>query len=145
MYLDGKILQIQRERDKPYIYMPNPAILHSRSIKIDHHLKIVDFYIHAGCPDVFVPEPNWKKYKPDVYMKDIKGNAICVEIQITPISSKKMQTKVDEFVSSYGTEHDAKVMLLVSNNEYSKINIPPSFKLIRIPMPNEPYENKKRA
>jgi hypothetical protein len=119
--------------------MPNPAVLHTRSIKIDHHLKIVDFYIHAGMPKVFQVEPNWKKYKPDVYMKDLKGNPICVEVQITPISTKKMQTKIDEFVSSYGKEHDAKVMLLVSNQEYSKIKVPTTFKLIRIPMPIEPY------
>lgn len=135
----GSISQIQRERDKPYIYMPNPTLLHPRSIKIDHYLKIVDFYIHTGCPETFVPEPNFKGYKPDVYMKDLKGNPICVEIQITPISTKKMQSKMDEFVSTYKKEHDATIMLLVSNNIYDKITIPDNFKLVRLPMPKEPY------
>jgi hypothetical protein len=124
--------------------MPNPATMHHRSIKIDHHLKIVDFYIHAGCPHIFIPEPNFKTYKPDAYMKDKKGNPICVEIQITPISNKRMQTKIDEFVKSHKyKEHDAKVMLLVSNNEYNQVTYPPSFKLIRLPLPDEPYTQKR--
>lgn len=145
MYLDGKILQIQRERDKPFLYMPNPAILHHRSIKIDHHLKIVDFFIHAGMPRVFHVEPNWKTYKPDVYMKDRMGNNICVEIQITPISSKKMKTKTIEFMESFKKkEHEATIMLLVSNQAYSQIDLPKPFKLVRLPMPNEPFSEAQK-
>lgn len=125
--------------------MPNPATLHHRSVKLDHYLKIVDFYIHAGCPDVFIPEPNWKTYKPDAYMTDKKGNAICVEIQLTPISTKRMQSKVDEFISSYGKEHDAKIMLLVSNQEYPKLKVPHTYNVITIPVPQEPYQEQKRA
>jgi competence CoiA-like predicted nuclease len=119
--------------------MPNPATLHHRSVKLDHQLKLVDFYIHTGCPETYIPEPNWKEYKPDVYMKDKKGNAICVEIQITPISAKKLQTKIDQFVSTYGKEHDAKVMFLVSDNLYTQAQIPTGFSLIRLPMPKEIY------
>jgi hypothetical protein len=111
--------------------------------KIDHHLKIVDFYIHSGMPEIFIPEPNFKNYKPDVYMKDKQGNPICVEIQLTPISTKRMQVKMDEFVSTHGKEHDAKIMLLVSNNEYGKVTFPSSFKLVRIPIPDEPYTEKR--
>ena len=140
--MDGKILQVQRGRSETFIYMPNPATLHTRSIKIEHHLKIADFYIHAGMPEVFIPEPNFKNYKPDVYMKDKTGKPICVEIQLTPISTKRMQQKIDEFVSTFGKEHDATVMLLVSNNEYGKVTIPSSFKLVRIPLPDEPYAQK---
>jgi hypothetical protein len=119
--------------------MPNPTLIHPRTVKIDHYLKIVDCYIHFGCPDVFEVEPAYKTYNPDVYMKDRKGNAICVEVQITPISTKKMQTKIDQFVSTYGKGHDAKIMLLISNQEYHKVVMPPSFKLVRIPIPKEPY------
>lgn len=139
MRVDGCILQIQRERDKPYIYMPNPAVMHHRSVKLEHQLKIVDFYIHTGCPPTFQVEPQWKVYKPDVYMKDKMGNSICVEIQITPISTKKMQLKIDQFVSTYTKEHDAKIMLLVSNQEYPKVVMPSGYKLIRLPLPMEPY------
>lgn len=119
--------------------MPNPAVLHHRSVKLDHYLKIIDFYIHTGCPEHFIPEPNWKDYKPDVYMKDRKGNDICVEIQITPISAKKLQTKIEEFVSSYGKLHNAKVLLLVSDSSYAKAEMPSGFNLIRLPLPKEPY------
>jgi hypothetical protein len=119
--------------------MPNPAVMHHRSIKIDHHLKIVDFFIHAGCPTMFLIEPKFGEYEPDVYMKDLKGNSICVEVQLTPISTKKMQKKVEQFLSSFGKEHDAKVMLLVSNNEYGKVTMPEGFQLLKIPMPKEPY------
>lgn len=119
--------------------MPNPTLIHPKGTKIDHYLKIVDFYIHTGCPPHFIPEPNWKNYKPDVYMKDSKGNNICVEIQLTHISSKKMQKKVDEFASTHGKEHDAKVMLLVSSVEYPKVEVPKGFNVITIPMPREPY------
>lgn len=123
--------------------MPNPATLHHRSIKIDHHLKIVDFYIHMGLPVDFKPEPAFPSYKPDVYMKDQKGNPICVEIQITKISAKKMQTKVDEFVKSYGKkEHDAKILLVVTDSEYNKLVVPSGFKIYKIPMPLEPYAQK---
>jgi hypothetical protein len=44
-----------------------------------------------------------------------------------------MQKKVDEFVSTYGKEHDARVMLLVTNNAYGTIEAPPPFKIVRIP------------
>lgn len=140
--MDGKILQVQRGRSESFLYMPNPSILHPRSIKIDHHLKIVDFYIHMGMPSAFLVEPPFKEYHPDVYMKDLKGNPICVEVQITPISSKRMQKKLDEFVSSYGKEHDAVVMLLVSNTSYNVRMKDDRFKLVRIPMPLEPYTEK---
>lgn len=139
MSLNGAITQIQRERDKPYIYMPNPTLIHPRSVKLDHQLKIVDFYIHTGCPKKFIIEPKLGEYNPDVFMKDLKENSVCAEIQITPISTKKMQSKIDEFVSMYGKEHDAKIMLLVSNSVYDKVIIPNNFKLIRIPLPKEPF------
>lgn len=119
--------------------MPNPTLIHPKGAKIEHHLKIVDFFIHTGCPSFFQPEPTWKEYKPDVYMKDNKGNAVCVEIQITPISTKRMQQKIDEFVSSHSKEHDARVMLLVSNSDYPNVRMPSTFKLIRLPLPKEPY------
>ncbi len=142
MTLNGSITQIQRERDKPYLYMPNPTVIHPRTVKIDHYLKIVDFYIHTGCPEIFDVEPRFGEYNPDVYMKDRQGNSICVEIQLTPISTKKMQSKIDEFVSTYKKEHDAKIMLLVSNNSYDKVIMPDGFHLVKLPMPEEPLSHK---
>lgn len=139
MSLNGAISQIQRERDKTYIYMPNPTLIHPRTVKLNHYLKIVDFFINAGCPEQFLPEPTLGEYRPDVYMKDSKGNSICVEIQLTPISTKRMQTKVEQFVEAFGTEHDAKVLLICSDNEYEKIIMPDGFHIARLSVPEEIY------
>jgi hypothetical protein len=119
--------------------MPNPTLIHPRSVKIDHHLKLVDFYINAGCPSEFLPEPVFGCYRPDVYMKDSKGNAICVEVQLTAISTKKMTTKIEQFVASHGREHDAKVMILCTDNSYNKITMPKGFHLVRMNVPPEVY------
>lgn len=102
-------------------------------------MKIVDVYIAAGCPEKFIPEPTFGEYRPDAYMIDRKGDPACIEVQITPISTKKMQLKIDQFVSSFGKEHNAKVFLLVSDNNYGKIEMPKGFKLKRIGMPKEIY------
>lgn len=145
MSLSGAISQIQRERDKPYIYMPNPTLIHPRSVKLNHYLKMVDFFIHAGMPKDFLLEPVFGEYRPDAYMRDSKGNPICVEMQLTPISTKKMQTKLEQFVGSFRKEHDAKVMILCSDSSYDKVKIPEGFHLIRLPIPKEPYEKKKES
>lgn len=119
--------------------MPNPAIIHTRSVKLNHYLKIVDVYIAAGCPNVFQPEPNFGEYQPDAYMKTTRGDTMCVEVQLTHISSKKMQKKVDQFVNTYGDRHDAKTFLLVSNVAYGKLKIPEGFKIKRVSIPDEVY------
>lgn len=137
--MSGAISQIQRERDKPYIYMPNPTLIHPRTVKLNHYLKIVDFFIHAGMPAEFLPEPTLGEYRPDAYMKDSKGNPICVELQLTQISTKKMQQKVEQFVGTFGKEHDSKVMMLCSDNQYDKIKMPTGFHLINLPVPREVY------
>lgn len=122
--------------------MPNPTLIHPKSSKIEHYLKITDTYIHFGYPSVFLVEPSFGEYNPDVYMKDHEGNVMCVEIQRTPISTKKMQRKIDQFVSTFGKEHDANIFLLVSNEEYGKVKIPKGFHLYRMGIPPEPYSQK---
>lgn len=124
--------------------MPNPAVLHHRSIKIEHHLKIVDFFIHMGCPKVFHVEPNYKTYKPDVYMHNHTGIPVCVEVQLTPISHKRMESKTIEFMTSHKKkEHDSIVLLLVSDKEYN-IKLPPPYNMITIPVPKEPYAETQK-
>lgn len=119
--------------------MPNPTLIHPKTVKIDHYLKIVDVFIAAGCPETFLPEPVFGEYRPDAYLKDNKDNPICVEVQLTPISTKRMQSKIDQFECEFGREHDAKIMLLVSNNNYDKVKVPDGFKLARISVPKEVY------
>ena len=140
MSITGAINQIVRERDKPYIYMPNPSLIHPRTVKITHYLKIVDFYITYGCPDMFVPEPVLGEYLPDVYMRDGNNVPYCVEIQLTPISHAKMQKKIDSFVKTYKQKlHDAKTFLLVTDNRYDRLEIPSEFTIERMTVPKEVY------
>lgn len=133
----GIVLKVPRERDKTYLYTQNPSPIHHKSNKIDHHLKIVDFFIQAGCPDNFIIEPMLGKYEPDIFFKDKNNKTICVEIQITPISNKKMQKKIDDFVFEFGKNHDSKIFVLCTNNSYNKLQISNGFRLIKQPIPNE--------
>lgn len=119
--------------------MPNPTLIHPKTVKIDHFLKIVDVFLASGCPATFLPEPVFGEYRPDVYMKDSKNVPMCVEVQLTPISTKKMQTKIDQWVAMNDLEHDAKHLLLVSNNNYDKVKVPEGFKLLRAAIPKEIY------
>jgi hypothetical protein len=115
---DGLCLSIPRPKDKCYLYTANPSPIHHKSNKIDHYLKIVDFYIHSGLPENFVIEPILGSYEPDIFFRDKSNNHICVEVQITPISQNKMQDKINRFVSEYGKEHDSKVFVLSANHGY---------------------------
>lgn len=117
--------------------MPNPTLIHPRTVKIDHYLKIVDFYISMNCPEKFLPEPTLGEYKPDVYFIDGKGKHVCVEIQLTPITKKKMQKKLDQFVSSHHQrKHDAYILLIVSDKEYT-LDCPQGFNVCHLPVPRE--------
>lgn len=135
--MGGIVLPVKRERDKTYCYTCNPSPIHHKSNKIEHYLKIVDFYISRGCPDNFVIEPIFGSYESDVFFKDSSNNSICVEIQLTPISHNKMQTKINQFVSEYEKEHDSKVFVLCTDHSYSKLKMPNGFKLIKQPLPKE--------
>jgi phosphorylcholine metabolism protein LicD len=104
---------------------------------INHHLKIVDFYIDAGCPDKCIIEPIFGTYEPDLFFKDKNENSICVEIQLTPISHKKMQNKINQFVSEYEKEHDSKILVICSDYKYKKLTIPSGFKMIQKLTPKE--------
>lgn len=135
--LDGSCLKVPREKDKTYLYTCNPSPIHHKSNKINHYLKIVDFFIESGMPDKFLIEPIFGTYEPDIFFKDKNNNSICVEIQLTPISQNKMQLKINQFVSEYGKEHDSKIIVICSEHRYHKIKIPNGFKLIRKSVPKE--------
>jgi hypothetical protein len=117
--------------------MVNPAPINKNSNKIDHHLKIVDFYIKEGCPSHFMIEPVFGKYNPDLYFQDRSGKDICVEIQLTPISNKKMQEKINQFVKEFNKNHKSNTLVLCSNYSYKKLEIPKNFRVIFQPIPSE--------
>ncbi|UTC25184.1 hypothetical protein Bfsp1_28 [Cytobacillus phage Bfsp1] len=136
LVVEGKILAVPRTKDLCYLYTSNPSHIHHKSNKIDHHLKIVDFYIALGCPKDFIIEPLLGDYEPDIFMKDRNGKSICVEIQLTKISSKKMQEKIDLYVKEYGKEHDSKTFVIVSNYRF-KVRVPNGFQLKFYKVPAE--------
>jgi hypothetical protein len=127
---------VKQTKDKSYLYTCNPSPIHHKSNKIEHQLKIVDFFIKEGTPENFLIEPILGTYEPDIFFKDKNNNSICVEIQLTPISIKKMQTKINQFVSEYGKEHDAKIIVICSNKNYN-LKIPNGFKIIKQSVPKE--------
>lgn len=138
MSLNGSITQIKRERDKPYIYMPNPTLIHPKSSKIDHYLKIVDLYIYLKCPENFMVEPTFDNYRPDAYA--IYNNSpMCFEVQITKISLNKMKKKIESFVNTYGKYHNATNLVIVSDDVYAGLSIPKGFKIYLMKVPKEPY------
>lgn len=138
MVMEGKIKQVKRERDQTYLYCQNPASIHPKSPMINHYLKMVDFYIKNGCPNNFLIEPILGSYEPDIMFRDKNNKTICVEIQLTRISIKRMQEKVNQFVKEYGKNHDSLKLIICSERDYTKLTIPKGFTLIHSRLPNEP-------
>jgi hypothetical protein len=130
----GSCLPIPRTKDKCYLYAD--LAVNPKSNKVNHFLKIVDFYLASGRPEKFIVEPLLGSYEPDVFFKDKNNNSICVEIQLTAISHKKMQKKIDSFVKEYGKEHDSKIFVICSDYRY-KTNIPKGFRLVCQGLPRE--------
>jgi hypothetical protein len=104
---------------------------------MEHCLKIVDFYIMEGCPEKFIVEPVLGEYIPDVMFKDKGGKSLCVEVQLTPISLKKMQRKVDSFAREFGKSHDARILVIASERPYKGLVVSQGFKLVQIRVPQE--------
>ena len=117
---DGYILQIPQRRDKPYIYMPNPAKMHHQSSKLEHFLGLADIYLQFGKPVTFEIEPDiCEAYRPDAYMV-FKDRHILIEYQRTTISQKKMQDKVNRFMEAYTQgRHKCRELCIVSNYKYN--------------------------
>lgn len=134
---EGLILQVPRTKDLPYLYTTNPSQIHHKSNKIDHHLKIVDYYIALGCPKNFIIEPLLGEYEPDIFMKDTSQRSICVEIQLTKVANKKIQDKINLFVKEYNVNHDSKTIYLITNSRYN-VTAPNGFMLKQYRMPKEP-------
>lgn len=135
--MDGSVLAIPRTKDKHYLYTFHPGGMNPKSVLIDHQMKIVDYYIEQNCPEKFLIEPVLGSYEPDIFYYDHMGRSICVEIQLTKISLKKMQKKVDAFINEYGKEHNSKLMILCSDSEYKKLKVKEGFKVTRRNLPKE--------
>jgi hypothetical protein len=105
-------------------------MIHPNSTRTKHFLAIAEFFIRIGKPKTYIVEPNLEceYYRPDVYM-DYKSEHIIIEIQLTHISTRRMQEKVDNWVKSYKEKkHYAKKMWIVSDNLY-RIAAPEGFEV----------------
>jgi hypothetical protein len=104
-------------------------MIHPLSTKTKHFLAIAEFFLRIGKPKDYIVEPNLMcEYRPDVYMI-YKEEHIVIEIQLTHISTSKMQKKVDNWVKSYKEKkHYAKKMWIVSDNLY-RLTAPEGFEV----------------
>ncbi|TKH18971.1 hypothetical protein FC694_03105 [Bacillus wiedmannii] len=96
-YIDANV------EKKPYVYFPNPATLKKDSQKINHYLKIVDFYIGV-CryeePIVFEVEHRYGPtfMQPDIFMV-WQGAAFFVEIQNSRYTTVLMKEKLHRYTN----------------------------------------------
>lgn len=131
---DGHVLQVPQVKDRPYLYMTNPSMIHPQSNKIAHFLGLADLYIHMNQPKIFEVEPIINdEYRPDIYTRlhDADNTAVLIELQRTLISVKRMQEKVDQFAKAYHKkEHDAKTLWIVADSEY-RIAVPSGFTIVQ--------------
>jgi hypothetical protein len=100
---DGHI-EVSKER-QPYLYFHSPAAIKKDSAKINHFLKIVEFYrsiFKIETPKQFIVEPKYKKgfMEPDSFMI-WKRSPFFVEIQRSVYSTKVMKEKVQRYESYF--------------------------------------------
>lgn len=135
--LNGLANPIIRRKDECYLYTTNPAHIHPNSNKINHQLKILDYYIEVNQPKQCVIEPILGGYEPDLMYKDNMNRTVCVEIQLTKISKKRMQEKINRFIAEYGINHDSKILYICSTIKYNDLKTKNEFKIIQRNLPKE--------
>ena len=88
---------------QPYVYFPKPARIKTNGQKVDHFLKITDFYLQLrahGEKDLkhFAVESQFPNVdvRPDVCMF-WRGSAFFVEVQNTQYTAKVMQQKIARY------------------------------------------------
>lgn len=116
---DGICCSYPRSKDQCHLYALkgyNP-----KNQKVEHQLKIVDTFINIGCPDQCLIEPELGSYEPDLFYKDHFNRSVCVEVQLTRISLKKMQDKVNNFMKEEGKNHDARLLVICADRDYSMV------------------------
>jgi len=88
---------------QPYVYFPKPARIKTNGQKVDHFLKITDFYLQLrgyGEKDLkhFAVESQFPNVdvRPDIIMK-WRGSTFFVEVQNTQYTAKVMQQKIARY------------------------------------------------
>lgn len=116
---DGSVCSYPRTKDQCYLYALKG--FNPKNQKVDHALKIVDVYIYLKCPGACLVEPELGSYEPDLFYRDHFNRSVCVEVQLTKISQKRMQEKVNNFMKEEGKNHDSRLLLIYSDHKYSGI------------------------
>jgi hypothetical protein len=133
---DGIVCSFPRTKDQCYCYTLkgyNP-----KNQKTDHQLKIVDTIIELGNPNQCLIEPELGGYEPDLFYKDHFNRSVCVEVQLTRISLKRMQEKVNKFMKEEGKNHDARLLYIFSDFNYSRVTYDQTkYKVILKELPKE--------
>lgn len=137
LVMDGSVLAVRREIDKCYCYTLNPSPIHHKSNKIEHYLKIVDAFIELKQPEQCLIEQPFGCYIPDLFYKDHFNRSVAAEVQLTKISAKKMQNKINHFIKEYGKTHDARLLIVFTDYSYH-LSYPKEFKVIQQSVPKSP-------
>lgn len=124
LFRQGYVIQIPQPKDRPYLYKHAESAIRHNTSKQDHYLAVVDTYIELGMPDFFDVEPSLKSYQPDVYCR-IGHQLWCIEVQLSKVSSAKIQKKINEFTKSYQREeHDALNLWIKTSYRWSELQAP---------------------
>lgn len=102
---DRGLLDVSTEM-RPYVYFAVPLRIHKRSNHLLHHLAVVDFYLwlleSGKRPEVVAYEHSFGRglARPDLVLRwgDV---VVCVELQRTLISQRRMERKVREYEETY--------------------------------------------
>lgn len=117
---DGLCCNVPRRKEQTYCYAINGY--NPRNQKVDHQLKIVDTFIDIGCPKECLIEPMLGSYEPDLFYKDHFNRSVCVEVQLSRISHKRMQEKINKFIKESGVNHDARLLYIVSDIQFDSFH-----------------------
>lgn len=133
---DGLCYSFPRTKDQCYCY--GLKGYNPKNQKVDHQLKIVDTFIEFGMPDQCLIEPQLGSYEPDLFYKDHFNRSVCVEVQLTRISHKRMQEKINHFIKEEGVNHDARLFIIVSHFKFDSFHYDQTkYKVIQKEMPKE--------
>jgi hypothetical protein len=98
----------------------------------------VDTFIDLGMPSQCAIEPQLGSYEPDLFYKDHFNRSVCVEVQLTNISQKRMQEKINTFIKEEGKNHDARLLYIISDCKFDTFHYDTKkYKIILKEMPKE--------
>lgn len=103
LYRTGKIRRASEY--KQYVYFPKNGSIRRDSVKLRHHLALVDVYLKMrryGIVDTFITEPKYSKTlaEPDIFTI-VKGAPLFIEVQLSRINDKEIADKVERYEALY--------------------------------------------